>query len=320
MKITEDIKNQIEFLQRTYKVRVNQFNINGSKNELYKAILDDSIQEFSIVYDNETISNIDFHNTLYKELENVKKDYYILLSTPSFFEKSFHPLASLHHWVEAEMRENIIWGSNTKKIFTPEVYPIGHKWNSSEKNKKSILSVRKETYFRNQLFSKLQKDDVDVLRYIKYITNSNDETIEDRKKANEFPDFKHIQNEYKSTIFSFVVESENGGDYENFTSHISEKTLLAFASGNIPIILGSRHLLKDLKNLGFYTFNDEFGFGFGDEYANLSEEKIHRFVECIKNIKKMSFDDSIEFYNKNLDKIQSNYDLLLDVLYYKKYY
>lgn len=279
-------------------------------------------------YGNEIISDTKVYDIIHNKIRSIRNngnESYLSTSTITPSEYEFHPLVNIHlHWFEYYMRNNLTWkkGNNSSILAWPIEkydYRVELKFN---KTIKSILSVRKDLKNRTKLFSKLTPDVNSIFRYAKYITNEIDENIHDIEYANQFPSWDELQQEYSKSIFAFVIESQNveNSDDEiislesnNSVCQISEKTLMAFMNGNIPIVLGSRNIVKLLKDIGLYTWNVEFGFGNGDDSKSYNE-RIDSYVKCYNNIKELSFEDSKQYWIDNKDKIQKNYDIVSNLI------
>lgn len=265
-------------------------------------------------YGNEIISNDSVKNKIIeyiKELRNSDKDAYLSTATIKPSEYEFHPLVNIHlHWYRYDMREDLTWIQKGVPSWPIEKYDY-KKELTFNKTIKSILSVRKKTHFRDYLFSKLESDNQGIFRYTEYVSNAHIETDEDRKRASEFPTWNSLLEEYDKSIFAFVVETEK--DLEKYNNcQISEKTLNAFMCGNIPILLGTKNNVKLLKDIGFYVWNDEFGFT-SDDTTN-QYKRVNDFINCYNNIKKLSFEESKNFWIKNQEKIQKNFDIASNLI------
>ena len=84
-------------------------------------------------------------------------------------------------------------------------------------------------------------------------------------------------------------------------------------NGTIPIILGQQSNVRLLKELGFYVWNDEFGYGDSDK-SIWWNDRVNGFVKCYDNVKKLSFDESKQYWLDNKDKVQKNYDIISNLI------
>ena len=308
-KFDDDVINQINFY---YKNQHNICDFTEYDENLYKNHTD-NVRIFR--YAHEIISNISVKNEIIgyiKELRNSGKDAYLTTATITRSKYEFHPLVSIHlHWYDYYMRTGLSWKigpENSITAFSTDRYDYTKKF-TFNKSIKSIISVRKEVFDRNILFKKISPDDNSIFRYARYLTNPNKETQSDLEYSNNFPTWSELQDEYDNSIFSFIVETENGGT----DCQISEKTLLAFMSGTIPIIYGQPNVVKLLKDIGLYVWNDEFGFRDGDDSYDYNY-RLDRFVDCYNNIKKLSFEDSKNYWLDNQSTIQKNYDIISNLI------
>jgi len=63
--------------------------------------------------------------------------------------------------------------------------------------------------------------------------------------------------------------------------------------------------------MGFYTFNDMFGFG---DTVN-ETENLDNFTKTINLVNQMKINKIEKFYNDNIDKIEHNYNLITYLLW-----
>ena len=301
------VKNQISFYYNNSnkicdftEFDMNSYNFNNSK--IYR-------------YGNEIISSNSIRKIIHNKIDNCRsngEESYLSTSTITPSKYELHPLVNIHlHWFEYYMRVNLTWKLDGIMAWPFELYDY-KKELIFNKTIKSIFSVRKESHFRNYLFSKITNDNNCIFRYASYISNSEKETDEDIKYSSKFPTWDELQLEYDKSIFSFIYETENGDD-STLECQISEKTLMAFMNGNIPIVMGQKNVVKLLKDIGFYVWNDEFGFGNGDE-CDSYYERIDNFIKCYNNVKKLSFENSEQYWIDNQKKIQKNYDIASNLI------
>lgn len=296
----------------------------GSNRETYnyKKFLND-VKELTkkdipliISINQEVIQEIEIIDDIKSLVES--DNYLITCATSSIIDKFTHPLSCLSwHWLDAKMRYTVDWNSK----YSVPVFDELHfkKEDSINKTIKGILSIRKNTDTRTELFNKIDKDNFDgILRYINYTQFNQDETTEHLKlnPPTKFPTYFELLEEYKKSYVAFIVETESG----ELMNPLSEKTLISFLTLNIPIIFNNSNSLKELKEIGFYTFNDEFGNDDVDSYPFHSRYKIKKYTEIIDTYNSMTLDDIKLFYEKNFDKILKNYKLAHDFIFYKPKY
>jgi hypothetical protein len=88
--------------------------------------------------------------------------------------------------------------------------------------------------------------------------------------------------------------------------HLSEKSWNPFISKNIPLILGSSYINEYLKDLGFWMADDLF-----DLSPQFSVDSImEQYRNNLDIINKLSYEEIHDYYIKNKDKINSNFNLL----------
>ena len=98
------------------------------------------------------------------------------------------------------------------------------------------------------------------------------------------------------------------------TPQFSEKSLIAFLSGTMPVIFGGANLIKNFNDIGLYTWNDYFGFKGDELYEN---HKIESFKQVVNKISNLSTDEVKKLWIENKDKIQSNVNIISDLMNYR---
>ena len=99
-----------------------------------------------------------------------------------------------------------------------------------------------------------------------------------------------------------------------FLTKFSEKSLIAFLSGTMPVIFGAPNIVKNFNDIGLYTWNDYFGFK-GDELYEV--DKIQSFKQVLNKISELSTDEVKKLWIENKDKIQSNINLISELMNYR---
>ena len=266
-------------------------------------------------YAHEIISNDSIKDIIVSYIDKLRdsdKQSYLSTATLNHDKHEFHPLVNLHtHWHDYLMRPDISWGVlNGVPAFSMNRFDYTKKLEFN-KSIKSILSVRKQTHFRDYLFSKITQDENCIFRYANYINDARNEQDVDRININQFPTWNELLDEYDKSIISFVVETEK--DIERTVNcQISEKTILPFLSGNIVILLGRYNNIKALNDIGLYTWNDYFGFT-SDESDN-HYDRTDDYIKIYNKIKKLSFEECKQLWLDNQDKIQKNYDIVSNLV------
>lgn len=232
-------------------------------------------------------------------IEKSESNVKLSMSTIDEFEHSTHPYTNIHWWKDSNMRKTISWhdgyGTMPHFIFNKDCLKI------ESKSIRGILSVRKITPERYVLFEKEIKLDNGIVRFARW---ESDSTQEEQQDWQNFPNVYELREEYKKSYFAFVVETDTIDTHRN---QISEKTLLSFVSGCIPIVYGQYEYVKKLQKIGFYIFNDKFDSWCDYPYYRKRQDS---FTDVIKEINDLSMDDIRKYWISNKDKIEHNYNLL----------
>lgn len=273
---------------------------------------------FVILHSHEVITKINHLEKIYDVIQShPNKEIYIHSSTSSLIQHGTHPLLNVWMWSRAYGFIDIDYFHRTKKaiLFSSNMYVNFNNIAIDKKNIKSILSCRNYNPYRKYLFNNLNPDDTEILRYVSYDgTDEKLETLYKNIRLIEFPNFFELINEYYSSIFSFVAETFN---YKNTPPVLTEKTILAFLTGTIPIVIGIDNTISNLKEMGFWVANDDFGYGDAD-YTGDYFYKTDKFITCIKNVKKLSFAESQQYWINNKDKIYNNWYILSELYKYRR--
>ena len=256
------------------------------------------------------------------------KKIYISQSTSTKYKYSTHPIVNLLHFSDKHseyynpMKEEVVWQLSKNVIgdqyfgyfnFNDKAHYLDLK-----KSNKGILSVRKENNVRNYIFSNRHSDIFNkfegILRYIKITPKFNIISLEDLSeediKLNDNPTTSELIKEYCKSFVSFVIET----DSENAELNpLTEKTLISFMTQTLPVLYGGKNFIKELSDMGFYTFNEELGFNTDDlDYGD--SKKINNFIEMVNNYNKLSYGDIKKIYKTNYNKIKKNYDIVWDII------
>ena len=317
---SDEIKYQLDFVKksRIFYLQVNLYlyqNTNRDIKRIETFLKTQNSKKISLVNYHECFPSQDYLDKVKYIIENNSdKEIYISAATSSNFQNSFHPIVNILFWKPSKIRENIsFYSDKSVTLFDEKLY----KFNVNKSNK-GILSVRRETELRNYLFSIINKKSFDgIIRYIRYRGWGNISFTKNNLNnnlVNEFPNFINLLNEYKKSFISFVVETETNNNIMNL---LTEKTLIAFLTKTMPIVLGGKNYVKELKDMGFYVWNDEFGFEDGDVIPTMDYKKVDLFNKCITTYNKMTKEDIEKIYNSNLDKIENNYNIVSNILFGK---
>lgn len=246
---------------------------------------------FEIIFDSRDFEKIE------KCINSLPNQIWIMSTTTTKHPLYVEPIVNLLVWKEQLIDEL------DEKTYVP-AFPSDLWENIKYKDKttKSILSLRRQNKQRDLIYERVKDKDITIKRYY-------------AKEPNKvYPSWKELVDEYLNTYVVFVCETAYPSWTE--TTCMTEKSILAFLCGNIPIILGKKRLVKELKEMGFWIANEDFGY---DEYADsledLSEEKINLFARCVDRVNKI---DIKKYYIKNIDKINNNHKIIQDS-FFKKY-
>jgi len=315
------IKSEIEFYKNSYKISINEHEfttIMNSPDKFYEYIKEKTDNlNITLEYYHEIIkSDIFFDFIVYIVRDLRLRGLNILITTCNISKSNieYSPLTNIFiHWSSAYQRHTIAWNQNDSyPMWESGDYYIGKQMKLDNRKHKTLISVRKQSHNRDYLFEKISNIDLDIKRYVKYINDANKETNSDIEYSKKFPTWPELQKEYSLSFFTFIVETETGNEIQ--PSQLSEKTLLAFMNGTLPIILGPKNFIKNIENLGLKVFNNDFMFNEADVMTMSTKHKIDIYSECINIISKLNMDDCIDIWNKNYKHIQSNYDIISELI------
>ena len=299
MNTTDRILYEINFIKNNPIFSI------GNENDVSK-IIDvyfDNYDKFTIVLREETFK---FYETLYRiynKVNETNKEILISSATSTDGYLFTHPLVNLCFWQGSNHKKYINWNSETIDWFDKSYYT------NFEKNTKGILSVRKKSIIRDRLFNKINNFD-GIFRYASWAVFDGDETESLLKQTHDFPSILELISQYCKSYISFVVETHTS----EITNQLSDKTIFAFLTKTMPVVYGGSNYVRELKDMGFYVWNDEFGFDNGDIHHPASELKQYKFANCIENFNNLSIMDVQTMYNQNKDKIEKNFELIKVVL------
>lgn len=313
--LPEIVKKEIDLFIDKKFIKINNILENNS-TDYFKVI--ESIEKFSqendeflIIYEHEVIYDYSFLDMIHDCIFKLNKNIKIVQATASIdTPNTSHPFTHIYIWKDCIIEEyNFLIDKSIYKndyiwIFPKDLYK---KFTNGNRINKSILSSSRETKVRNLLISNINPSSISILRYLK-----ND----DINFVNNSIKWTELTKEYQETYFSFILETNHSNDTSN---HLTEKTILAFLTGTIPIVFGQRYLIRDLENLGFWIANSDFGFGDGDIYESDSEFRISRYLNCINKISELSDVEVFNYYQSNLDKIYKNWKIISTIFNYKKF-
>ena len=111
---------------------------------------------------------------------------------------------------------------------------------------------------------------------------------------------------YSSTLFSIVTETSF--DYESLT--LTEKTFKPIANCHPFLIIGDYHSHLKLKDLGFELYDDLINYSFDDIFD--PQRRLNRVLSEISRIHSLGEEYIMEWYKKNINKIEYNRDKFLE--------
>ena len=274
-------------------------NLSKSNITFYLFVFEEILTEMGLF--DELINLLDEHN-----LTSAK----VSLSTNNKIKYGTHPLTNIAMWSRVSMRKNIETTytddrSKVELIFSNKNFSL-QKRNIKENRKyKSICSVRRRNEFRDYIFKNINLGN-SICRYAEWDLDSN-------KDWTNFPTLSELIKEYHDSYISIVCETNNPLALIK-TPQFSEKSLIAFLSGTMPVIFGAPNIVKNFNDIGLYTWNDYFGFK-GDELYEV--DKIQSFKQVLNKISELSTDEVKKLWIENKDKIQSNINLISELMNYR---
>ena len=250
-----------------------------------------------LIIEHEIITEPDkYYDLLNKISKNNLKNIKLSMSTLGSYEYCTKPETNLHIWAKATMRYKIDVEEQTEFTFG-RFTDLDNK-----KVTKAIISSRKEQEARDGIFEyKFKSNDI-ISRYAKFQN--------DNKDYSQFPIWTELVKEYKGSLISFVLETFNHcGTQFQPPPQFSEKIVMAFLSGTMPILYGDVGLVKTFEDMGFHLWNNYFGFN-EDFLQQTDEIKQKEFKKVMERIDNMSFKEVEELYKTNFHLTQKNYDLV----------
>lgn len=246
--------------------------------------------DFLIYIRHEIIPYQEYFDKIINLVQSLPNNIWIMSSTASTHPNMVEPIVNTimfkDTWVD--------WNGDSyyEELFTPMLYdsiPWG------EKKIKSILSIKRKTEWRDLVFPTFTNIPIEIKRYVGGGLGEHP------------PDWNTLTKEYLDTFVACVVETH----YPTETSFtcFTEKSILAFLCGNIPLILGRRGLIKELESMGLWIANNDFGF---ELYDNTIEDisKIEAYSRCVKRIHQIDIGD---YFLKNIKKIENNHKLISEI-------
>tara|TARA_B110000285_G_C14997971_1_gene549846 strand:+ start:79 stop:1080 length:1002 start_codon:yes stop_codon:yes gene_type:complete len=251
-------------------------------------------------------------DNLYKVIDFCKSKSYkikILTSSLKKIKYGVNPLVNFLCWSRNISTDHSEIDNKIIRYFDKSYYN-----DDITKTIKFNLIWRLSTHSRNELISGISNTNVnDNLDYqIEYHRN-------DPKYGNvitsKLRPWRELIEIYNKSLLSFVVETEYWHgcqiqvDKEFKSTEIipfTEKLIIPFLSKSMPILFGGDNYIKSIEELGLFVFNEEFG---------ITDTTTESYNKAIKNLKSKSFEEINSIYQKNIEKIESNYKLISNILF-----
>lgn len=116
---------------------------------------------------------------------------------------------------------------------------------------------------------------------------------------------------YNQTAYSLVAET----NYSNHYSFYTEKTVKPILARRLFITLGGQHQLRNLRNMGFQTFN-----GIIDESYDSMEALNDRFKSALDQVAYLQTQDQEEILDKIKPICEHNFNRVLQTDWYGSYF
>lgn len=175
---------------------------------------------------------------------------------------------------------------------------------------RTIDLVRRELNAESLMFDVLNKDEINSLtnNYIKILNEGNskysefeDESIRNSNGNSIDLNVSYINNPYKNAYIHIVSESQFVVDY---AIHITEKSLIPFYFGQLPLFLATEgHVAKLKKLYGFDMFDDII-----DHSYDLIKDPNERLNKIVNEIVRLNNNKNfiIDFYINNIERLENN--------------
>lgn len=308
------LRDEIDYIKNSSVISIQCSNDIGESNLNNRSVINKLSGKQTYIFSlrEEVIHTDEILQDLIKTAKEKSLDFKILSSTSTEFEHTIHPLVSLTQWNGNSARNQINWDfDDTIVTFKKDTFDFAP--TSNHREYKGILSVRKNNPTRNMFFNKDVKINDGIVRYANW-PNFGNETSKLLKTKSKFPTFLELIEEYKNSLFSFIMEtSEPYNDNNNTKTHhnsLSEKTILAFLSGTMPIVLGGSGYVKELTEMGFKVWNNDFGFSNADERDDYDKVGLDYFYECLNQVNTMTLNAAKKYWDTYKKDIQHNFDII----------
>lgn len=300
--------NELQKYQLDFVLTHPVLSVNNETNWTEVDKFSEQNSKFVILYFTEIFSNSSNLLDLQIKISNIlksnpEKEIYISQATSTRIKYGLDPLINLIYWRGCVSRKFINIDSEPIVIFDKSLYE------NTTKSNKGILSVRKQTYQRDYIFDNITEFD-GIFRYTKWprdFGEENKKNILKKVDLNNFLSWSQLIDEYKSSYFSFIIETHSVSNI----NQLSEKTLIGFLTKTIPVVLGGRGYIKELQDMGFWIGNDIFGIDI-DNTPSESFIRYDMYIDIIKKYNQLSNEAVSKIYNENYSKIEKNFEIVND--------
>jgi len=264
----------------------------------------------------------EFDMLLYKLINEIrisgKKTLRISMATSAKIPYGLNPLVNILIWSGVFIRKNVITDGSEVDAYPRSLFE-NKDVNSFNKSNRGILSVRRRRSIRDIIFSELSEFK-GICRYHRWQNNIETQYPDDKndsfsKFKSDDISFTQLRDEYISSHISFIIESTHGSHKDYAPSMLTEKSLLGFITGTMPIILSGPNFVRELEDMGLKVWNKEFGWGDGDFYGAESTMRAYPFLDCIHTYNNMSDSEIESLWKSNYYHIQKNYEIVSKILY-----
>jgi hypothetical protein len=231
---------------------------------------------------------------------SINLNYYRYRAKQSSFFKNLPEILSPFTNNIREKKINLIVGVDKPERF--EIFKYVHN-----------IGLDKDSYLAYSAFCSTYNDDILSDRLLKWkqenIPTILDTTLEKSAHGSVNPDIPPIpycMNSYVSCIL------ETNPSLPNNEIQFSEKTWNPFLSFNIPLILNGTRSNQYLKKLGFWLADSLFDLTPKDTFKDV----VNQYKSNLDILNKISNLELRDYYIKNSQKLQNNYDIIMKQKFY----
>ena len=298
------IKDELDFIYNS-----SIFELNPNKPDYALKIIDEHHTggDLTITTRDEIFGSKDNFSKVIDFCEKKSYNVKILSSSLKKIKYGFNPLINFLCWNKTVSSEHIEINNKTVRYFDKIYYN-----KLINKTKTFNLIWRNTTVVRDKIVGDIPNSNPTDDYHIEYYRNKPSDGNLITSKLRPWEDLIEI---YNQSLTSFVAETEywhrnqpqvdkefKSTEFIPFT----EKVIMPFLSKSMPIVFGGTDYVKSLKELGLFVFNEEFG---------IIDSNPKSYNTAIKNLKNKSFEEINTIYQKNIKKIESNYELISNIIY-----